>query len=67
MIMDKSSRALSERIQIQMFNRLSDQIDICELFYYCLPFIILQVISSSLIFIGLAIATYKAYRGLLPS
>ncbi len=40
MIMDKSSRALSERIQIQMFNRLSDEIDICELFYYCLPIII---------------------------
>jgi len=67
MIMDKCSRAICEYIQLQLFNRLSDDIEICQLLYYCQCLIILEVISTCLIFSGLAISTYKAYRGLLPS
>ena len=65
--MDKCSRAVCEHIQLQLFDRLSDDIEICQLLYYCRYFIIIQVISVYLIFAGLAIAAYKAYRGLLPS
>jgi hypothetical protein len=46
MMMDKCSRALCERIQLQLFNRLSDDIEICQLLYYCRHLIILQVIST---------------------
>jgi hypothetical protein len=61
-MMDKCSRALCEHIQLQLFNRLIDDIEICQLLYYCRHLIILQVISSSLIFAGLAIAIYKPSR-----
>jgi hypothetical protein len=33
MMMDKCSRALCEGIQLQLFNRLSDDIEICQLLY----------------------------------
>jgi hypothetical protein len=65
MIMDKCFSAFCE--YIQLLHRLSDDIEICQFLYNSRYLIILQVIGASLIFAGLAIATYKAYRGLLPS
>jgi len=65
--MDKCTRTLSEHIQTQPLNRLIDDIYICKFLYNGRYLVILQFISTSLIFAGLTIATYKDYRGLLPS
>ena len=66
MLMDKCSRALCEcvRIQIRLFSRLSDDIEICGLLYKGRFVLLLQLISTSFIFTELVVATYKAYAGL---